>query len=334
MQFLIRADANTKIGMGHVMRCLSIADALCSSDQDVKFILADDTVESLIRSSGYEAFVLHTDYEDMDAELSAWPKQKPDAIIVDSYFVTALYLMSLKQRTGAKIIYIDDLASFPYPVDVLVAYNAYATKKTYETLYCYTKIPVLLLGLSYVPLRKMFQDVPRKKQPEQVRNILISTGGADFLHLAKQFLQYPVPDGFTYHLLIGLLNTDRDEIERLATEKDNVVLHENVSDMRGLIKSCDMAVSAAGSTLYEICTCGVPLIIYVVADNQLPGAEAFEKVGLAVNAGDLRMASAPIEKIITSINALSTNYEVRKAMGDVAQKIIDGKGAERLINMI
>lgn len=334
MQFFIRADANPNIGMGHVMRCLSIADALHASNQDVIFILADDAVLPIIKTRGYEAFVLNSDYKDMDSELPSWPKQKPYAIIVDSYFVTHSYLTSLKQRTEAKIIYIDDLASFPYPVDVLIAYNAYADFKTYEKLYSPRKLPCLILGLSYAPLREMFQNVPHREQPEQVKNILISTGGADFLHLAKQFLQYPLSRNYVYHLLIGSLNTDKDEIERLANGKSNVVLHENVSDMRSLIESCDVAISAAGSTLYEICACGVPLITYSVADNQLPGAEAFERLGLAVTVGDLRKEKAPIEKIMAALKSLSNNYEARKTMGGLAQKIIDGRGAERLVSMI
>lgn len=335
MRFFIRADANPNIGMGHVMRCLSIADALRASNQDVIFILADDTALSLIKTRGYNTFVLNSNYKDMASELPSWPKNPtPDAIIVDSYFVTPNYLTSLKARNEAKIIYIDDLASFPYPIDVLVAYNAYADFKTYEKLYSPRKLPCLILGLSYAPLREMFQNVPHREQPEQVKNILISTGGADFLHLAKQFLQYPLSRNYVYHLLIGSLNTDKDEIEQLANGKSNVVLHENVSDMKGLISEMDIAVSAAGSTLYEICACGVPLITYVVADNQLPGADAFEKLGLAVNVGDLRIELSPIEKIITALTELAQDHSQRTSMGAKMQSLIDGKGANRLAQIL
>lgn len=338
MQFFIRADANPNIGMGHVMRCLSIADALRDSKQDVIFILADKTVEPLIKTKGYEAFILNSDYKDMASELPSWPKQKPYAIIVDSYFVTSSYLTSLKQRTEAKIIYIDDLASFPYPVDVLIAYSVYATSATYSSLYGEAKVPVLLLGLSYAPLRKMFQNAPHREQPEHVRNILISTGGADFLHITKRFLLASLPPDFTYHLLIGSLNTDRDEIERLATPKSNVVLHENVSDMRSLIEGCDIAISAAGSTLYEICACGVPLITYVVADNQLPGAEAFNNLGLGINVGDIRDcisgSSVGVKMILEAVTWLSNDYKLRSEMGRKQQSLIDGHGAERIAKKV
>ena len=80
--------------------------------------------------------------------------------------------------------------------------------------------------------------------------------------------------------------------------------------MRALILSMDICVSAAGSTLYEICACGVPLITYILADNQIPGAGTFEKSGLAVNCGD--------------------RVEVGKRM----QEMIDGYGAERLVRQL
>ena len=91
-----------------------------------------------------------------------------------------------------------------------------------------------------------------------------------------------------FHFLIGAMNQDKKEIEKLAEGMSNAVLHYNVSDMKSLICSCDIAVSAAGSTLYEICACGVPLITYVLADNQYEGAKAFEEKGLALNCGDIR----------------------------------------------
>lgn len=338
MKFFIRADANSDIGMGHVMRCLSIADALRASNQDVIFILADDTVLPIIKTRGYEAIILNSDYKDMLSELPSWPKQKPDAIIVDSYFVTTSYLTSLKQRTEAKIIYIDDLASFPYPCDILINYNAYADFKTYEKLYSPRKLPCLILGLSYAPLRSMFRNIPQREQSKVVKNILISTGGADFLHLAKQFLLASLPPDFTYHLLIGSLNTDKDEIERLASGKSNVVLHENVSDMRSLIESCDVVVSAAGSTLYEICACGIPLITYSVADNQLPGAEAFNNLGLGINVGDIRDcisgSSVGVKMILEAVTWLSNDYKLRSEMGRRQQSLIDGHGAERIAKKV
>jgi len=112
--------------------------------------------------------------------------------------------------------------------------------------------------------------------------------------------------------------------------------------MKSLICSMDLIISAAGSTLYEICACGVPLITFVTADNQIRGAEAFSSLGLAVNIGDLRepesikrgavisgtLDSQAIEKMITATYSLTT--EARVKMSKRQRAIIDGHGAERL----
>ena len=333
----IRADANPNIGMGHIMRCLSIADAFHSAGLDLTFILADDGVKPLVISRGYQVIILHSDYEHMEAELPLWESQtikSTDYIIIDSYFISDRYLNELKCKvTNGKLIYIDDLATFPYPVDILVNYNAYGTDLDYVLFYVTANvdIPQLILGPSYAPLRSMFRGLSKKVQPERVENVLISTGGSDLLHLALSIVKSK-PENYIYHVLIGALNSDKEEIKRLAGE--NIVLHENVADMKALIESVDIVVSAAGSTLYEICASGVPLITYVLADNQMLGAEAFGKLGLAVNLGDMRTEKQRAEKIFTAIKELDKNYERRCSIGIRMQEMIDGFGADRMVKEI
>ena len=361
---LFRADANSSIGMGHIMRCLSIADVLSISTseptiisrgkQDIKFVLADSGVSELIKSRGYEAIILDTLYNRMDDEIEKWIELEPsidaDLVIVDSYFVTPTYLSWLRDNIGT-IVYIDDVLSFSYPVDLLINYNAYAAEASYHKLYGACELPELILGPTYAPLRPMFRNISKREQKLIVTDILLSTGGSDELHVALSFLSYlrdhPHPCT-TYHVLVGAMNTDKDAIRSLAKGKDWIVLHENVADMKSLISSMDIIISAAGSTLYEICACGVPLITYSIADNQILGAEAFQRLGLAVDIGDLRspssidhnliisgtLADDAIEKLIAAENSLAEDVEKRIAMGQKMQRLIDGRGAERLATKV
>lgn len=355
----IRADANPYIGMGHIMRCLSIADAFHTVGNSPIFILADEHVLPLIIERGYEAVVIHSDYNNMEAELPLWESQgivSADLIIVDSYYVTSDYLKSLKTRVGenGKLVYLDDLASFPYPVDILINYNAFAKDSIYKSLYrsATVDMPQLILGCSFAPLRGMFRGVARKKQPEKVKNILISTGGADKLRLSisliRAFLENESEKERAYHFLLGTMNADKEEIHALAEGHNNLILHENVSDMRGLLEKMDLVVSAAGSTLYEICACGIPLITYTLADNQLPGAQAFHCLGLAMNIGDLRetltvdssvvasgkLASSAVQRIMAAVEEKSYDYAWRMEVGHKMQEMIDGFGADRMVKKI
>lgn len=352
MNIIFRADANHNIGMGHVMRCLSIADCYKHYGHNVKFIIAEHKVENLIKERGFEVIVLSSDYTKLDEELKSLPQiTNIDILFVDSYYVTPCYLSEIKTKFNCTIVYIDDLHSFPYPVDILINYNIYGLDINYKQLYSDsgTKRPQLLLGPSFAPLRQAFGKTRTQKQKKFVEDILISTGGADELHLALTFAKTITKHGsskYKYHILLGSLNQDKETIKAVAAENKSIILHENVSDMKTLIQSMDIVISAAGSTLYEICACGVPLITYILADNQIPGATSFERNGLAINAGDVRdkfsakkglpntLRDDVIASFFNAIEKLSNDYEQRVAMGSRMQKMIDGFGANRIVDAI
>ena len=355
--FVFRADGNSDIGLGHVMRCMSIADAAVEMGHDVCFVLADNSVEKLVRRRGFSTFVLGADYKDMESELGLWSGIASDDfgsvdifLVVDSYYVTEKYLRELRQMRFAdgrncRLIYVDDLASFAYPVDVLVNYGFYADREVYEALYQEAKaeMPELLLGPEYAPLRKMFIGVEPRVQREEVRDVLISTGGSDPYHLVLEMMSELVSRAVfesycTYHFLVGGMNEDSDAIRRMASGLSFVEVHEDVSDMKSLISSMDIVVSAAGSTQFEVCACGVPMVTYALADNQILGMEALENRGLAVSVGDLRSFTSfgvseesVAEVILKAVEELAGDYEKRCEMGRRMQELVDGMGAERCV---
>ncbi len=333
-----RADGNKTIGTGHIMRCLSIADAFKKNGEQAIFILADDSLKLLVEERGYETVILGTDYKIMSDELDNMrdliAKHQPHCLFIDSYFVTKEYLISLKELV--KTVYIDDLAAFAYPVDILINYNIYAEDIDYSALYKNenVKFPKMLLGLKYVPLREEFANVERKNISRKCENVLISTGGADPIHLSLRLAEYisrNCNDDLTYHFLIGAANTDRQIIEKIAENSKNIIIHSNVRNMKDLICSCDIAVSAAGSTLYEICACGLPIITYVLADNQAAGAEAFEKHGLAYSLADIRNKDNVEELIINSVKTVLKEHNVKRRG---LCSMVDGEGQYRIIRFI
>ena len=188
---VFRADGNGNIGSGHIMRCLSLADAAGERHIDCRFVTAGSELQSVIQERGYKCIVLGTDYADMEPELPRLTKilsdERPEAIIVDSYYVTRSYLETL--RRYGNLIYIDDLAAFAYPVDALINYNIYAPAMGYEKLYAKDAKPLLLLGPRYAPLRKEFQRLGYRRPSSQVKDVLVSTGGADAEHIALRLIQ-------------------------------------------------------------------------------------------------------------------------------------------------
>lgn len=355
----IRTDGNSQIATGHLMRCLSIADACVTLGMQVCFLVSDSESEELL--NGFLSSFAFTkslsvtkvpggNYQDLSAELphlfsllTHILAEKDCAIcnavfFLDSYYVTPEYLDALKGRI--KIAYLDDLQLFDYPVDLLINYDVIPDACMPSYLDAYQKAGKALLGGAYTPLRSQFQN--RKGMlRDTVSDILITTGGSDPFHFCLKLIQaikansFLVSNPILLHVVIGRLNTDRDKLYELAEKLSFLHLHENVSNMASLMETCDLAVSASGTTLYELCALGIPAISFTMADNQLPSAEAFAKAGAVPCAGDLRHNdSIVIQDVINFVTYMSQNISKRKSAHETMSRLIDGNGAKRIAEAI
>ena len=192
------------------------------------------------------------------------------------------------------------------------------------------------LGPRYAPLRKQFQGVGQRIVRERVEDVLISTGGTDQYHVALRCAEHlrenPPVTNIMFHFALGAMNQDVEKMERIAKELPYIKLHCQVIDMCSLMLRCDTAISAAGSTLYELCACGSPTVTYVLADNQIKNAASFADAGLMVSAGDIRKNSHFIRHLFDLLDTL--DIAQRQRMSCRMQALVDGCGAERLARAI
>lgn len=120
----------------------------------------------------------------------------------------------------------------------------------------------------------------------------------------------------------------------MAGKDSRIVLHEQVSDMAALMSTCDLAFSAGGTTLYELCAIGVPSVSFSMADNQIPGVKAFDDAGLIPWAGDIRDNEAFYDDAVEKLTSLLKNPDARKQQSDLMRMAIDGAGARRIADAI
>lgn len=346
--FLFRADGNPAIGAGHVMRCLSIAGA---EKEPCMFVTADSCFYDRIVSKGHLVSVMHTDYRHMEEELAQLLNllrtKRPSTLFVDSYYVTAPYLSALQdtcRRISCKLVYIDDILSFPYPCDILLNYNIYGPDKEqeYKNMYQAAGIrpPRFLLGPSYAPLREEFQNLPKRAVKKEARNVLVSTGGSDPEHIARDLTLYLISHPadvkrLDFHFVIGAMNEDLEQIRQITASSPNIFLHVNVDNMGELMCRSDLAVSAAGSTLYELCAAQTPTITYILADNQIPGAKGFERHGILRCAGDARTLKDGLPGRLTDeILRLVEDWEARAEIARRQKTVVDGNGAGNVVKAV
>ena len=210
----IRADGNQQIGTGHIMRCLSLADALREQGGEITFVTAEPYFQRLIQTRGYPCTVLGAAYDRMEEELSVFlpllEREQPELVILDSYFVTPEYMKAIKGIS--KLFYIDDLNAFDYPADAVVNYAVYGPEMPYPQNKKY------FLGPRYAPLRRQFQGLGQRIVRDHVEDVLISTGGTDQYHAAlrcaKHLREHPPRGNMKFHFVLGAMNQDVAELDR------------------------------------------------------------------------------------------------------------------------
>lgn len=347
MRVMIRADGNREIAMGHMMRCLSIADALRQTGAEVVFVTAGAETKTLIADRGYVDFILGTSYRDMEAELPVFEKfyrefygeAGADLLLVDSYFVTKGYMDEIGR--WARTVYIDDMGRPVYPVSVLINYNIYGHELPYRQWYGQGKMDLpekCLLGCRYAPLRGEFQEGRRSRIQSRVTDVLVTTGGGDLTGAAGKLCrrlewekEEGLHEGVRYHIICGPFSENRKVLKKIAEGNPEFVIHENVRSMSELMEKCDIAVSAAGSTMYELCSMGLPAVCFYFADNQRQMAECFARTTEVTNAGNMAAEEEKtLDRLLAALGRLEQDEALRGRIREQMSRLTDGKGAVRI----
>lgn len=336
MKLAFRVDGGVKVGMGHIMRCLSLAKAFLEFGHEVIFLTKHKVGYDIIVRSGFEVFLLECDkLKILDSELTQifeiLNKSTPEVLIIDTYSVDEAYLSNLKKRVDI-LVYIDDINSFEYPVDVILNGNITGEYMGYES---YFKGKKLILGPKYNLIRDEFKNLRKRKLSEDVRKIMITTGGSDPFNTTERIIEIirgeSCLDNIELNIIVGNSFKNIESLEDQSEKHKNIVLHKNASKISDIMLDCDMAISSCGSTLYELCVCGIPVLGIIIADNQELIAKVMSEEGY------IRLLGWHNEidrELIDSLKALITDYEGRKKVSEKQQKIVDGRGTERVVKEI
>jgi len=368
MKVAFRADASLQIGTGHVMRCLTLADALAARSADCQFICRahEGNLIDFIRGKGYVAHALPITHEvstgstasdpaasapdlahahwlgatqAQDAEACApiLAAQRPDWLIVDHYALDARWERALAPHYR-KLMVIDDLADRPHACDLLLDQTFGRDAADYRPL-----VPAdcrLLCGSQYALLRPEFAalrpySLQRRARPA-LRELLITMGGVDKDNATGQVLQAlrtcPLPADCRITVVMGATAPWLEEVRMQAQDMPwPTQVLVGVSDMAQLMADSDLAIGAAGATSWERCCLGLPTAMMVLAANQRHAARLLEQVN-AVRMLDL---AANLQKGLAEfINGIFTSETLLAQLRDSASKVTDGKGCEHVADWL
>ena len=343
----IRVDMNENIATGQFMRCATVADRLISRGCSVVFISADDGIVPLAEKRGFSYKILGTDWQNPEGETDVLVdylgSEGITHLLIDSYEETEKSLDDIR-KAGIKTAYFDDLDAEKYPVDMLINYSSFPDEKYYRKKYQGTGIK-LMLGPSFVPLRPQFTDVEEHKQwgteggiigSKREPVLFLTTGGSDPIGIVKKITDVlfrdPSWDKATVHLLAGRFYEVPDDIKN----DSRVIIHRGIPNVAEIMSKCDAAVTTAGTTMYELGSCGVPMVSYIFADNMKADAEYFDREGLIPYAGDFREDPEDCAKTVVSLlDDLLTEGEdeLQSRVADL-MTMFDGHGADRIADAL
>ena len=338
-QFFIRADATEHTGTGHLMRCLALAQALRKAECDATFISVckSNSLQKRLLDEGFQVVLLnrsHPDRADWQATAKILQSHPNSWVILDGYNFDSSYQRSIREA-GYRLLVIDDMAHLDrYCCDVLLNQNINAERLHYFA----DEDTRFLLGPHYVLLRNEFlnHSFLNRTIPDVARRLLVTLGGEDSDNQTSkviQAIQRVKIDGFEATIVVGSAYSHIENL-KAACQKSYVPIRliHNAQNMAELMSFADIAVSAGGSTCWELIFMGLPALIIILADNQRLVAEGLEEAGVAVNLGwyehvlpsDIGIA---LEKLTVGVNA-------RAKMTSLGRELVDGKGTERLVSII
>ena len=343
---LIRSDAGGHIGMGHVMRCLALAQAWRHRNGPLAVAMAhgESLVKARLQSENVEVVSLGVDPggED-DARQTGILAAGRGArwIVADGYQFGAAYQKSLRlslSKARCRFLSVDDFrhASHYYADAILDQNIGLDQSSIYDDREHYTS---LLAGARYVMLRREFQEwqgFSRQVKPAPARKILVTLGGGNADAIMRRIVKAISKIGrfqFECKIVIGPGCQHLESLESIAAAgRQSITLLKAVADMAGLMAWADMAVSGAGSTAWELAFMGVPALLVILAENQEPVAQRLDREGAARSIG---WHSALTESdIAAAIERLAGSPERRMCMSAAGQRLIDGKGAERVAEFL
>lgn len=356
MKIIFRTDSSSQIGSGHVMRCLTLADALSARGAACLFVCREHEGHLMgnIRSRGHAVHALPENHQENSSSSnlahSSWlgagltndahemryliGHKRFDWLIVDHYAVD--YRWEQIVRPACKyLMVIDDLADRAHSCDLLLDQNCGRSHADYASQVRSTCVKLIGPKFALInPVYRKRRTQIRYRSGEIKRALIYFGGGSDsakLVPIAMRAFEAPELRHIELDIVAGPNCSDLDELNAAAVVRGRVLIHTQLPDLSELIATADLAIGAAGATTWERCCLGLPSVLVVCAQNQNIIGEAMNALGAAIVLHPNENLTANIRNCVVNLMADTPKY---LAMSDRSKAICDGLGVRRIIKSI
>lgn len=309
-RYWLRVDGSAGIGLGHVMRMTALAEAVGEAGDEVRFVVEEDPVAQqiparqghIVEAPGHGAWFARV--------------EKGDVVVFDGYHFQTDDHLAAKQA-GALVAAFDDLGFGTFHVDVLVN-QSMLNGVDYDV----PRKARVLLGPSYACLRKGFRNAYRAERENET--LLVTMGASDPLGLNPRLAEalQAHPDAFSeVWILVG---PSAEPFSSSAGSPIRTIV--DPPEITSLFDAVGAAVSAAGSTVWELFAAGIPSAVVPILNNQQGVARTAQDAGAAIV---LEGPNKLFDELDHVLRALSSPRE-RRRLAKAGRELVDGWGAERV----
>jgi UDP-2,4-diacetamido-2,4,6-trideoxy-beta-L-altropyranose hydrolase len=351
MKIAIRVDASVDIGTGHLVRCITLANALKPHADEIRFLcrfipehfevllnnlnidlvkFPETTQNENLKEVPHSHWLGVSQRTDANESLSALSDKNWDWLIVDHYSLDERWEKELRGSTK-KIMVIDDIADRRHDCDLLLDQNLSLD----DTSRYVNKIPdycAQLVGPRYALLREEFQKSRHHLKPNAatVKRLLVFFGGIDSENNTEKAIiaiqNLDITD-ITVDVVIGSRHPACAAI-KLMCQKAGFSLHVQVENIAELMAAADLSIGAGGIALWERCCLGLPSLIFCCAENQSDQIKFAANRGLIYALDNQTVTTSIIQRHVL---CLMENSHLRQNLSEVGMTYVDGKGASRVI---
>jgi spore coat polysaccharide biosynthesis predicted glycosyltransferase SpsG len=309
---VVRCDGSVTLGLGHVVRCLAVAEELAALGADVSFASRPDAVATaMVERAG---FTVHGP----EALAAA------DVALVDVRDDTSRAELDALRRRGTAVGVLDDGSDRRLAADVVF----YPPVPGVERLEWEGFSGFVRTGWDWIPLRRGFSAPGVARAQRDVPRVLVACGGSDPVGLtlravrALELIELPLEPV----LLIGAAFRHRAALDVLLSSAARPYdVRIDPSDPAATLADADVAIASFGMTAYELAALRVPAVHLCLTDDHAESAAALHRAGAARSLGRHdRTDDAVLAGVVSSLLAAPKPVP----------PLVDGRGAERIARQL
>lgn len=338
-RFLFRCDVSSQAGIGHLRRCMVIANELKNMGSFVSFLCRTmhfndfrETISSFDKIKTMDwSFSPEDDTQEVVNLFKRW---KINIVVIDHYRASLEYQRRLYD-SGVKWVQFDGCKENKLLANWVINSSPAAKNCDYWSLRQNDKT-CFLLGPEFAPLRSEFYQLKTKVEfRKRVKRILLTFGGGDDRG-AILFCLKAIKNLYSNIERVVLTTSDNPSNDEIAYwMKINRVKTELVVDEPEIARrmaEADLGITAGGMTTFETAAMGLPCLIVQIADNQTLNAKAWHEAGVSINLGSLDELKQ--EDLCQQVKRLIEQPEQRKNMHETGRSMVDCRGAERVARVL